>query len=97
MILEVAEIQIAPDQHAAFDEAIIRGVSTIIAKAQGYLGHRIVRGIESPERVLLQIEWATLENHTKDFRESSAFAQWREIVGPFFVQPPRVEHYIIVG
>ena len=93
MILEVADLRIQAGQQKAFEEAIVRGVTTVIAKAQGFLGYQVLRGIESPERYLLQIQWATLENHTKDFRESPAFAQWRAIVGPFFAQPPAVEHF----
>jgi len=33
-----------------------------------------------------------LGDHTEGFRDSPAFTGWREIVGPFFVEPPRVEH-----
>ena len=42
------------------------------------------------------IYWATLENHTVDFRGSPAFAEWRSIVGPFFAAPPFVEHFALV-
>ena len=90
MILELVDIHIQPGQQAAFDEAIQRGVNTVIAKAKGFQGFKINRGIESPERYLLQIFWTTLENHTVDFRESLAFGEWRAIVGPFFAQPPIV-------
>jgi hypothetical protein len=31
------------------------------------------------------------------FRQSDAFAQWRAIVGPFFAQPPVVEHLELVS
>jgi heme-degrading monooxygenase HmoA len=96
MILEVADIRIAPGQQAAFDEAIARGVSTVIAQARGYRGHRVLKGIESPERYLLHVYWDTLENHTVDFRGSAAFTEWRAIVGPFFAQPPQVEHYTLL-
>ena len=93
MILELADIRIHPGQQAAFDEAIARGVQTVIAHAQGFLGYQVFKGIESPERYLLQIRWETLENHTVDFRGSAAFADWRAIVGPFFAGPPTVEHF----
>jgi heme-degrading monooxygenase HmoA len=93
MILEVADIRIQPGKQAEFDAAIQRGVETVIAKATGFSGYRVVKGIESPERYLLQIWWATLENHTVDFRGSAAFADWRAIVGPFFASPPQVEHF----
>ena len=93
MILELADIRIQPGQQAAFDEAIARGVSTVIAKAKGFQGYKVNKGIENPERYILQIFWETLENHTIDFRESPAFAEWRAIVGPFFAAPPSVEHF----
>jgi heme-degrading monooxygenase HmoA len=92
MILELADIRIHPGQQAAFDEAIQRGVNTVISKAKGFQGYKINKGIESPERYILQIFWETLENHTIDFRESPAFANWRAIVGPCFAGPPTVEH-----
>jgi heme-degrading monooxygenase HmoA len=97
MILELADIRIAPGQQAAFDEAILRGVTTVIAHAKGFKGYRVSRSIESPERYMLQVFWETLENHTVDFRQSPEFAQWRAIVGPFFAQPPMVEHFELVG
>jgi len=93
MILEHADIRIHPGQQTRFDAAIARGVETVIAKAKGYRGHKVQKGIESPERYLLMIYWETLENHTVDFRGSAAFADWRAIVGPFFAAPPTVEHF----
>ena len=78
MILELADIRIHPGQQAAFDEAIERGLSTVIAKAKGCQGYKVNKGIESPERYLLQIFWDTLEDHTIGFRQSPAFAEWRD-------------------
>jgi len=97
MILEVADIRIHPGQQAAFDEAIQRGLTTVIAHAQGFQGFKVNKGIESPERYLLQIFWATLEDHTVGFRQSPAFAEWRAIVGPFFAAPPVVEHFELLA
>jgi heme-degrading monooxygenase HmoA len=97
MILELADIRITPGKNADFDAAIERGVETVISKAKGFLGYHVQRGIESPDRYVLLIRWETLANHTVDFRESAAFAQWRAIVGPFFAQPPQVEHFELVA
>lgn len=97
MILEVADIRIRPGEQAAFDEAIQRGLTTVISQAKGFRGWKVNKGIESPERYLLQIFWDTLENHTVDFRGGPLFPQWRAIVGPFFAQPPQVEHFALVG
>ncbi|HEX2011910.1 MAG TPA: antibiotic biosynthesis monooxygenase family protein [Roseateles sp.] len=93
MILEVADIRIRPGQQAAFEEALLRGVGTVISRAQGFQRYQLQHGIESPERYLLLIEWATLEDHTVHFRGGPLFAEWRAIVGPFFAEPPQVEHF----
>lgn len=97
MILELADIRIHPGQQAAFDEAIQRGIREVISKAKGFQGFKVNKGIESPERYILQIFWDRLENHTVDFRQSPAFADWRAIVGPFFAGPPTVEHFDLVA
>jgi heme-degrading monooxygenase HmoA len=69
----------------------------VIAKAKGFKGYKINKGVESPERYVLQIYWETLENHTVDFRQSPAFADWRAIVGPFFAVAPAVEHFTLLA
>ena len=97
MILELADIRIPPGQNAAFEEAIERGLRTVISHAKGFAGFKVNRGMESPERYILQIFWDTLEDHTVGFRQSEAFAQWRAIVGPFFASPPVVEHFELVS
>jgi heme-degrading monooxygenase HmoA len=97
MILEVADIRIAPGQQVAFDEAIVRGLTTVISQAKGYRGYKVNKGVESPERYVLQIFWDTLEDHTVGFRGGPLFAQWRAIVGPFFVSPPVVEHFTLLA
>jgi heme-degrading monooxygenase HmoA len=97
MILELADIRILPGKQAEFDAAIIRGVETVIAKANGFRGYKVNKGVESPERYVLMIFWETVENHTVDFRQSPAFQDWRAIVGPFFAGPPTVEHFTMLG
>jgi heme-degrading monooxygenase HmoA len=97
MILEHADIRIDPSRAAEFEAAIERGASTVIAQAQGFKGYKVNRSIESPGRYILTIYWDTLEDHTVGFRQSPAFAEWRAIVGPFFAQPPVVEHFELVS
>jgi heme-degrading monooxygenase HmoA len=97
MILEHADIRIDPLKSSAFEEAILRGVTTVIAHAKGFKGYKVNRSIETPGRYILNIYWDTLEDHTVAFRGSEAFTQWRAIVGAFFVQPPVVEHLELVG
>lgn len=96
MILEHADLRIEPQNATAFEEAIERGARTVISTAKGFQGFQVHRSIESPGRYVLTIDWDTLEDHTVGFRESPAFAEWRAIVGPFFAQPPVVEHLELV-
>ncbi len=93
MILELADIRIHPGQQAAFEQAIELGLKTVASQAKGFRGAKVNRGIENPERFVLQIFWDTLEDHTVGFRESPLFTEWRAIVGPFFAAPPQVEHF----
>ena len=97
MILELSDIRIHPGQQAAFEEAIQRGVNEVISTAKGFQGYKVNKGIENPERYILQIFWETLENHTVDFRQSAAFGEWRAIVGSFFAVAPTVEHFNLLA
>ncbi len=96
MILEHADIRIDPARATEFEAAIERGVTTVIAHAQGFQGYKVNRSQETPGRYVLMIFWNTLEDHTVGFRQSAAFAEWRALVGPFFAQPPIVEHFELV-
>jgi heme-degrading monooxygenase HmoA len=97
VILEVADLRIAPGQQAEFEAAMRRGLETVIARARGMKGWKVNRGVESAERYLLMVFWDTLDDHTVHFRGSPLFAEWRAIVGPFFAEPPRVEHFELVA
>ena len=97
MILELADIRIPPGKNAEFDAAIQRGVETVISQSRGFRGYKVNKGVESPDRYILMIYWETLEDHTVHFRGGPLFAQWRAIVGPYFAQPPVVEHFNLVA
>ena len=97
MILEIADIRIQTGQNAAFEQALQQALASVISQATGMQGWQVNRGIESSERYILQICWDTLEDHTVGFREGPLFAQWRAIIGPFFAQPPSVEHFSLLA
>jgi heme-degrading monooxygenase HmoA len=69
----------------------------VLAGSKGYLSYELRRSVETPNRYALRIEWETLEDHTVGFRGSPAFAQWRMYIGPFFAEPPVVEHFLPVA
>lgn len=95
MIYEIAELYIQPEAHAAFQAAVAEAVP-IFKAATGCLSMRLDRDIEVPDTYHLVIGWATLEHHTVDFRGSPGFQQWRGLVGGYFAQPPKVEHFATV-
>ncbi|ACB33098.1 Antibiotic biosynthesis monooxygenase [Leptothrix cholodnii SP-6] len=97
MILEIADIRIQPGRQADFERAVKQGFDVVFPQAKGFLGHEVRHGIESPERYVLLLHWATLEDHTVAFRGSPLYAQWRGLVGEFFAQPPLVEHFDLIG
>ncbi|GAB2470383.1 antibiotic biosynthesis monooxygenase [Comamonas humi] len=96
MIVEIADFKIDPSRHDEFGQALQQAAQTVLSKARGYRGHGIYACIETPSRYVLTVHWDSLEDHMEGFRESPAFAQWRGIIGPYFVQPPHVEHFSIV-
>jgi heme-degrading monooxygenase HmoA len=93
MILEIADFRIHPGQQAEFEAAIAQGIATVLSTSPGFISAKVERGIESPERYVLLIEWQALEDHTVGFRGGPLFPAWRAIVGPFFAAPPSVEHF----
>ena len=97
MILEVADIRIQPGKQSEFDEAIERGLRTVISRAEGVRGYQVHKGIETPERYVLQVLWDSVEAHNVGFRGGPLFAEWRAIIGPYFAQPPVVEHFTLVA
>ncbi|MGE4243802.1 antibiotic biosynthesis monooxygenase family protein [Ramlibacter sp.] len=95
MITEIADIRVKPEDKAAFAAAIARAGETVICKAKGYRGHTVYSCVETPGRFVLMVQWDSIEDHNVGFRQSDLFKQWREIIGPYFAQPPVVEHFDI--
>jgi heme-degrading monooxygenase HmoA len=91
MILEIAQIDVKPGMESAF-EAGVKQAAPIFQRAKGCSGMKLMRSHEHPARYRLVVQWATLENHTVDFRGSADFQEWRKLVGHCFASPPAVEH-----
>lgn len=97
MIIEIAGFRVRAEHQDAFAEAIRRATATVLSKATGYRRHAVFSCRETPGRFVLHVEWESVEAHTIGFRQSPAFAEWRAIIGPFFLQPPSVEHFDVVA
>lgn len=91
MILEIAQIDLKAGMDTEFEAAVAKA-RPLFERASGCGGIELQRSIEKPNRYRLLVQWATLENHTVDFRGSADFQAWRGLVGHCFERPPEVEH-----
>ncbi len=92
-ILELARIDIKENTNSEF-EAALEIAKGVISQSKGFQRITVKKCIEQTNRYILLIEWDTLEDHTIGFRESDLFKEWRALIGPFFLEPPLVQHYI---
>ncbi len=91
MVTEIAQIDVKPGMEAEFESGVAKA-APLFKRAKGCTAMRVERSIEKPQRYRLYVDWATLENHTVDFRGSDDFQEWRKLVGHTFAAPPEVEH-----
>jgi heme-degrading monooxygenase HmoA len=95
MVLEIALIDIQPGQENDFAAAYVKARS-LVANTPGCRSVRMTRGVETPSRFVLLVEWDSIEAHLENFRASERFGQWRTHIGPYFASPPLVEHFLDV-
>jgi heme-degrading monooxygenase HmoA len=92
MILEVAVLDVRPGSEPTF-EAAFREAQPLIASIPGYLGLELQRCLERESRYVLLVRWRRLEDHTKGFRESPQYQEWKRLLHHFYDPFPTVEHY----
>ncbi|MBE9059411.1 antibiotic biosynthesis monooxygenase [cf. Phormidesmis sp. LEGE 11477] len=92
MILEVAILDVKPDQVAAFESDFSKAQELIVAMP-GYLGHELNRCLEKRDRYILLVRWVTLADHTEGFRGSAEYQQWSALLHHYYDPFPTVEHY----
>ena len=91
MIMEIAQIDVTEGMENAFEIGVKNAVP-LFKRAKGCKSMALQRSHEKPQRYRLFVQWETLENHVKDFRESADFPEWRACVAHCFATPPEVEH-----
>jgi heme-degrading monooxygenase HmoA len=96
MVLEVAIFNILPGQESAFAEAYGKAREMLLS-TEGFISARMTRGIESPSRFVLLVEWDSVDAHIENFRASERFTTWRGLIGPYFDGAPTVEHFEDLG
>jgi heme-degrading monooxygenase HmoA len=92
MVLEVAQIDVRAGQEDAFAAAYLKARAGL-AETAGCRTVRMTRGIESPSRFVLLVEWDSIAAHEQNFRATERFTTWRSLIGPYFAGPPVVEHF----
>lgn len=96
MVTEIAYIVIDPARAAQFEQAVAQAAEYFRA-AEGCQGMRLECVVEDNSRYRLSVDWQSVDHHMITFRESAGFQHWRALAGPFFVEPPSVEHWNRVG
>ena len=89
MILEVAILDVIPNQEREF-EAAFEQASPIISSIAGYVSHQLQKCVEKQNRYIL------LEAHTIGFRGSEQYQEWRKLLHHFYYPFPAVEHYQLI-
>jgi heme-degrading monooxygenase HmoA len=94
MVLEVGLIDTTDGDGFA---AAYAGAREVLATTPGCRSVRMTRGVESPSRFVLLVEWDSVDAHEQNFRATDRFGTWRAAIGPYFAAPPVVEHFTDVG
>lgn len=95
MVLEVAILDVIPNQEKDFEIAFAKA-SGIISSMAGYTSHQLQRCVEKQNRYILLVKWETLEAHTVGFRGSEGYQEWKRLLHHFYDPFPVVEHYELV-
>ena len=91
MVTEIAQIEVKPGTENDFEAGVAKA-KPLFLRAKGCSGMELHKSVEKPTRYRLFVKWATLENHTVDFRGSDDFQIWRGLVSHCFDGAPEVEH-----
>jgi heme-degrading monooxygenase HmoA len=93
LITEHATLTILPGREQEFERLFTDQVGDVFARAPGFVSIELHRSVERPSTFVMRVGWESLEAHVNDFRESALFTEWRALAGPFFAEPPSVEHF----
>jgi heme-degrading monooxygenase HmoA len=63
----------------------------MLTPAKGYRGHKLVRGVELPDRYLMLVDWDSVDDHMAWMKANEA--AFLGAVGPFIKGPPDIKHF----
>ena len=91
MIYEIAVLPVHKEQIEAFRQAFAE-VLPLLSRAQGYRGHVLAQGIETPNIFNLIVRWRSLEDHTPGFEASEEHDVFMKGIQDYFSDEPTVYH-----
>jgi heme-degrading monooxygenase HmoA len=92
MVIERAELPITSGREREFEQIFTRA-RRLLEEARGCRQVALARGVETPSKYLLLIQWETLEAH-QAFTSTPAFETFKTLAGPFFAGRPNTEHFV---
>jgi heme-degrading monooxygenase HmoA len=95
MILEAVILHVKSELANDFEKDF-KIASQYISVIKGYINHSLQKCIENDNQYLLLVNWETLEDHTKGFRNSHEYQNWKNILHRYYDPFPVVEHYEVV-
>jgi heme-degrading monooxygenase HmoA len=94
-VVEIADFAVTDGSQSDFLTAYAL-VRDVLARTPGCRSVRMTHSVETPTRFVLLVEWDSVDAHEQNFRATERFTRWRAAIGPFFAQPPHVEHVVDV-
>lgn len=91
MIYEIAQLPVHHDRIDAFRRAFDE-VAPLLTRAQGYCGHVLAQGVETPQVFNLIVRWRSLADHTPGFEASEDHRLFMEGIQTYFPEEPHVYH-----
>lgn len=94
MVIEQVTLNVNAGQESGFEAAMVEARS-VLAAAEGSRSVQLVRGVESPSKYVLRIEWNAIDDHTA-FTRTEGIVRFRALVGSYFAERPQMEHFSVV-
>ncbi len=92
MIYEIAHLPVHAEHADKFRQAFV-DVVPLLSRAEGYCGHVLAKGIETPEIFTLIVRWRSLEDHTPAFEASEDHELFMRGIRDYFSEEPKVYHF----
>ena len=91
MIYEIAQLPVYKEHAEKFRQAFAE-VVPLLSRAEGYLGHLLAQGIETPELFHLIVRWRSIGDHTPGFEATEDHRMFMLGLQEHFSEEPKGYH-----